>query len=105
MSNGGYCTEGERCVCGGDLPAIRATCQNFRRATWPSVDMQQENHELGKRIEELEAALKPFAKAGELFKPRPADSYNESVYAPAAGPEYNITGDDLRRAREAMRAD
>jgi hypothetical protein len=26
----GYCTEGGRCVCGGDLPAIQARCGNWR---------------------------------------------------------------------------
>lgn len=26
----GYCTEGDHCVCGGDLPAIQARCGNWR---------------------------------------------------------------------------
>ena len=59
---------------------------------------------LRKQAEELErcrTALRPFAKAGELFPPRPADSYNECVYGPVAGREYNITGDDLRLACSA----
>lgn len=51
---------------------------------------------------EVAKALKPFAKAGELFDPRPADSYNEGVYMPAAGREYSISGDDLRAARAAL---
>lgn len=25
----GYCTEGDRCVCGGDTPAVRAGCANW----------------------------------------------------------------------------
>lgn len=27
----GYCIEGEGCVCGGDLPAIREGCYNWKR--------------------------------------------------------------------------
>jgi len=53
------------------------------------------------RIERLEKALRPFAKAGELFEPR-GDTYDMLVYAPAAGSEYHITGDDLRAARAAL---
>lgn len=26
---GGFCKERERCVCGGDTPAIQAACQNW----------------------------------------------------------------------------
>ena len=25
----GYCTEGERCVCGGDTPRVRSGCANW----------------------------------------------------------------------------
>ncbi len=25
----GYCTEGDRCVCGGDLPRVRQGCANW----------------------------------------------------------------------------
>ncbi len=25
----GYCTEGDRCVCGGDLPRVREGCANW----------------------------------------------------------------------------
>lgn len=25
----GYCTEGDRCVCGGDTPGVRAGCANW----------------------------------------------------------------------------
>lgn len=27
----GYCTEGDRCVCGGDLPAIREGCYSWQK--------------------------------------------------------------------------
>lgn len=27
----GYCSEGGACVCGGDLPAIREGCYNWRK--------------------------------------------------------------------------
>ena len=47
--------------------------------------------------EKAYAALAPFAKAGTLYKTRIKD-YNETVFNPAAGPEFFITGDDLRRA-------
>jgi hypothetical protein len=57
-------------------------------------------HKAEARAEAAEKALRPFAKAGELFVVR--GEFNECVYAPAAGPEYNITGDDLRRARAAI---
>lgn len=57
------------------------------------------------RIEALEGekarlleALLPFAKAGELFPPRGPESYDECIYRPAAGEEYYLSGDDLRRA-------
>jgi hypothetical protein len=47
--------------------------------------------------------LKPFAKAGELFQPRAPGDYDQCIYAPAAGPEYNLTGDHLRAARDLVR--
>ena len=28
----GYCAEGDRCVCGGDLPRIREGCGNWRKS-------------------------------------------------------------------------
>ena len=58
--------------------------------------------EAEKGAEAMRKALKPFAKAGELFGPRESDSYDQAVYMPAAGPEYGISGDDLRRARAAL---
>ncbi|WP_380778097.1 hypothetical protein [Sphingomonas sp. R86520] len=53
------------------------------------------------RIEELEAALQPFAKAGEIVGESNgfSDFY---VYRPAAGEDYAIYGDHLRRARHAL---
>lgn len=47
-------------------------------------------------------ALKPFAKAGELFPSRGEDEWDMLVYSPAAGKEYSICGDDLRRARSLL---
>lgn len=28
---GGYCVEDYNCVCGGDTPGVRATCDNWRK--------------------------------------------------------------------------
>ncbi len=44
------------------------------------------------------AVLEPFARAGSLFEPRD-HGWDMVVYAPAAGDEYKIVGDDLRAAR------
>jgi hypothetical protein len=49
----------------------------------------------------LREALRPFAKAGELFTERSMFS-DLVVYLPAAGDAYKIVGDDLRRARAAL---
>lgn len=51
----------------------------------------------------LREALRPFAKSGEIMPPRKAHDFDMSIYAPAAGAEYSISGDDLRRALEAMK--
>jgi hypothetical protein len=51
----------------------------------------------------LRKALEPFAKAGELFPPLHPDSFDQSVYMPAAGREYSISGNDLRRARAVLK--
>lgn len=49
----------------------------------------------------LREALKPFAKAGELFCI--GDEHLDMlIYAPAAGDEYRIVGDDLKRACAAL---
>jgi hypothetical protein len=50
------------------------------------------------RVKALEEALRPFAKAGELFPPREPDGWDMVVYKPAAGPDYEIYGDHLRAA-------
>ena len=68
----------------------------------PLAPILQEAAQLRARLHEAEKALRPFAKAGELFGPRESDSYDQAVYMPAAGPEYGISGDDLRRARAAL---
>lgn len=50
----------------------------------------------------LREALRPFAKAGELFDA--GSMFPELVvYLPAAGDAYKIVGNDLRRARAALR--
>lgn len=50
----------------------------------------------------LREALQLFAKAGELFTERSMFS-DQLVYLPAAGEAYKIVGDDLRRARAALK--
>lgn len=49
-------------------------------------------------VNEALEVLRPFAKPGSLFQPRERDGYDMLVYAPAAGREFNICGDDLRAA-------
>lgn len=53
---------------------------------------------LRKRVAELEKALEPFAKAGELFPGEDAD-FDQCIYRPAAGDEYALSGNHLRAAR------
>jgi hypothetical protein len=53
------------------------------------------------RAERLREALEPFARAGELFTGPPTD-FDQCIYAPAAGNRYALSGNDLRKAREAM---
>ena len=48
----------------------------------------------------LREALKPFAKAGELFTKSSVDSM--TIYAPSAGEEYWLESEDLYRARVAL---
>lgn len=53
-------------------------------------------------VERKDAALKPFAKAGELFPGAVGTvEFDQCIYAPAAGPEYSLCGDHLRAARAA----
>ncbi|WP_315921643.1 hypothetical protein [Mesorhizobium sp. SP-1A] len=51
-----------------------------------------------KMLHQAIKALKPFAKAGQLFGPSISE-YDETVYNPAAGPEFYILGSHLRQAR------
>lgn len=51
-----------------------------------------------KKLHQASKALKPFAKAGQLFG-RSISEHDETVYNPAAGPEYFILGSHLRQAR------
>ena len=51
----------------------------------------------------LREALQPFAKAGELFPEAPGSvEFDQAIYKPAAGDEWSLCGDDLRRARAAL---
>jgi hypothetical protein len=65
-------------------------------------DWESFARELEAELERKTEALRPFAKAGELFAPRDADSYDQCIYSPAAGEEYYLTGDHLRQARAAL---
>ncbi len=49
-------------------------------------------------------ALKPFAKADELFVNRDPRLSMQAIYTPAAGDEYNIVSGDLERAATALAA-
>ena len=40
-----YCTEGDRCVCGGDTDAVRATCRNWRAAPQESGSPSLPRHD------------------------------------------------------------
>ena len=53
-------------------------------------------------IERLREALKPFAKAGELFGPLDPEGFDMLVYNPAAGGDYALCGNHLRTARDAL---
>lgn len=55
-----------------------------------------------RRIEALEGALRPFAKAGELFGEPLPGGYEEGIYNPAAGSEYGFGAHALRAARTAL---
>jgi len=65
------------------------------------AQLRAEGEAKDRRIAALEGALAPFAKAGELFGPRLSDDYDQSIYAPAAGPEFAISADHLRAAHAA----
>jgi hypothetical protein len=55
-----------------------------------------------REIDALREALKPFAKAGELFGDKHPGLDSMTIYAPSAGEEYWLESDDLRRARAAL---
>jgi hypothetical protein len=67
--------------------------------------LASELREAREERDRLREALKPFAKAGELFGPPLRDGFDEGIYLPAAGPEYAIGGSDLRRAKAALTPD
>ena len=56
---------------------------------------------LGQEVGRLREALEPFANAGKLFGDR-GEYTDMTIYLPAAGEQYQIVGDDLRRARAAL---
>ena len=78
-----------------------------RQGRWSAVDLNTyapaSKYVRADVVYDLVRALEPFAKSGELF---PEDvgtcEFDTCVYAPAAGKEYNLCGDDLRRARAAL---
>lgn len=54
-------------------------------------------------VQALVDALQPFARSGVLFPEPPRTvQYDLCIYAPAAGSEYSLHGDDLRTARAAI---
>lgn len=53
-------------------------------------------------ITDLLEALRPFAKAGLLFPEKAPNGVDMLIYGPAAGDEYSLGGDDLRKAREVF---
>jgi hypothetical protein len=74
--------------------------------TGPEADMR-DYHEgivgsLAAKINAYEAAMEPFAKAGELFAdPSPDYAHLELIWRPAAGDAYALYADHLRAARRA----
>jgi hypothetical protein len=67
--------------------------------------LSRELREAEERLVEYRAALAPFAKSGELMEPLMVEGFDQSIYAPAKGPEWSLCGNDLRRARDVMAAD
>lgn len=65
---------------------------------------QAEAARLRALLAQAEAALEPFAKTGELFKLRDPESWDQAVYSPAAGREYDLSGDHLRTAASTLAA-
>ena len=55
---------------------------------------------LRQRVKELKAGLVPFAKADELFQEE--QEYEMNIYSPAAGLEYAIGSNSLRKARALL---
>jgi len=55
-----------------------------------------------KLLEDARDALKPFAKAGELFVNRDPRLSMQAIYTPAAGDEYNIVSGDLETAATTL---
>lgn len=63
----------------------------------------KELYEAADEIERLREALKPFAHTGKLFPGPPGIvEFDQLIYMPAAGSQYLLSGDDLRRARAAL---
>lgn len=77
--------------------ANKSSDENFTIALNSAFDLAKAKA----RTAVLEKALKPFAKAGELF-PDPQPEFDQYVYNPAAGEEYSLGGNHLRAARAAL---
>ena len=84
-----------------EADAILAAWSRIGRAL-PDTDAQVID-KLRTEVERLRTALAPFLKAAELFPEPPGTvKFDISIYCPAAGPEFELRGDDLRRARDAL---
>ena len=84
-----------------EADAILAAWSRIGRAL-PDTDAQVID-KLRTEVERLRTALAPFLKAAELFPEPPGTvKFDISIYCPAAGPEFELRGDDLRRARAAL---
>lgn len=69
-----------------------------------AADLWVEVTQLRAEVERLQDALTPFARAGALFPGAHGEAeFDQCIYKPAAGNEYSICGDDLRRARDALK--
>jgi hypothetical protein len=94
---------------------LRDEARHLQKAAWGKSDGRQDCsissmladeaadtiEAQARRIEALEGALRPFAKAGTLAGERDP-RWDFYVYRPGAGDEYAIMGDHLRDATAAL---
>lgn len=86
---------------------VAASRQEIERADIAEASLvtaETRADQLRAEVEALKGALKPFAKAGELFGPRERAGWDQLIYSPAAGEDYCIVADHLRAARTALAA-